>query len=426
MPGQTDNTLAIDALNQAIVALNELVNQFNTGGGDPNSLAANLELVAENIDATRVALETGQTAAISAQNTNFDELIAALQAGCLTKYVTIQRGACGGGGIYLGGTEIPSESGTEFDTPPGYFQATDEAAGSGPYYSRKCKVANATHDSYREWLQGWIDQGIDSILEIQIATFGVLAGLALSAVLTPVPILDETAVVVVGFLAELGLAYIAIASDVDLQGIINIMDAHRGELVCALFDADDATQAQDDYMDILTNNGASFGDETLMRAMMVYDVLNNLFFKSSEAIEAGLETYTPPDDCSGCASTCENRLATGDNFLDTGSQISADSVPSSGSNFCSVYIDTTELLSHCGGTVTVSNFVTTAGTIDQSGQSNDAYRIHSPANPPGPGEPGDLYSHKTDPPSTPIAGAAYIVLKSKYSFSVQFDYTVDQ
>lgn len=300
MPGQTNNDLAIDALNQAIVALNELAAQFNTGGGDPNSLAANLELVAENIDATRVALETGQTASITAQNTNFADLIAALEAGCLTKYITIQRGACGGGGIFLGGTEVPSDSGIEYGAPPGYFEPTDEGPGAQTYYSRKCKVAHATHDSYREWLQGWIEQGIDSILDLQIATLSVLMSLALGAILTPVPILDEATVIVVGIAAEIALTYISLQGEVDLQGIINIMDAHRDELVCALYEAGDATQARDDYTAILSANGASVGDTTLIAAMMVFDVLNNLFFKSSEAIEAALAVYTPPDNCSGC------------------------------------------------------------------------------------------------------------------------------
>lgn len=416
--------------NDILITLNEIKQQlanlsFDPGSGETGATEV-INQIATNIEAMRATLEARSVAETTAQNTNFSDLIAALQDGCLTKYITIQRGACGGGGGIVG-TEAPSESGTEFDTPPGYFEPTDETPGSGAYYSRKCKMANALAEDLRGYFEALEDEGVDSLESAaSLVVLTTLVGLGFGELSTPIPILDGAVGTVIGFIAGIALDLFLLLGELDFHELTDAMDANNDDLVCALYEAETGTQAIDDYVQVLEDDGTTSANLLAVRAVFWVDVANNLFFKSQEAIEASIQTYIPPNDCSGCASTCENRLATGDNFLDTGSQISADSVPSSGSNFCSVYIDTTELLSHCGGTVTVSNFVTTAGTIDQSGQSNDAYRIHSPANPPGPGEPGDLYSHKTDPPPTPIAGAAYIVLKSKYSFSVQFDYTVDQ
>lgn len=214
------------------------------------------------------------------------------------------------------GSDPPSDPGTEGGAPPDGWEDTDDPPGSPEYNDRKCKIANMLHEQYRGYMQEWSNNGVDII-----TAAGIVAAITLIAELaTPFPLIDGVIGAVLGITTA--LAIILLNESVDLDNLINLMDANQTDLVCALYNSSGSQVAQDDYIDILETAGAQTGTIILLRAALAIDALNYLFFKKDEAIEASLANYTPPIDCGSCGAPITATITGG--TLIAGSTTSGD------------------------------------------------------------------------------------------------------
>jgi len=205
----------------------------------------------------------------------------------------------------VGGTKTPTTAGEETQPPPFGFQEPPSAVGTPEYDLRKCKLANLTHDNVRQWFQEIDDAGVDDILSgagrAAIPTITTLIGAILGELSTPFPIVDALAGAVIGFLA--GVALAILEEGVELADIVTVLDDHRDDFVCAIYNSTEAGQARLDYLQVAIDNGLSVANQGVLGAALIVDYLNATYF-SPGAIEASLEQfldgYTPTSDCSGC------------------------------------------------------------------------------------------------------------------------------
>lgn len=233
-------------------------------------------------------------------NTNIlegmNQVIKAVNDLVLTSTTTLNCGGCG--------TDPPSEPGEEGEEPPPGWAETDDPPGEAGYQTRKCKVANLTHESMLEWMVLWqtynVDDYVAGSLTVLVVLLGTLVGLL------AFPVLGAVIGSILGFYG--GLALIIIAGGFDLDALVSLMGANEEDLVCALYVSTDAGSAKADYISVLQTAGASAGDIALLEAAIAIDAMNLLFFKKEVgqgAIEAALDGYTGPVDCGDCAPCLE-------------------------------------------------------------------------------------------------------------------------
>lgn len=200
---------------------------------------------------------------------------------------------CGSG---EGGTQPPSEPGTEGGTPPTGWEEPPEVT------DRKCKVANAIHENYVQWIERWDFYGVDNFSVITYTALFTLLGICVGEISTPVPLIDGLGGAVVGFFS--GCALAILGGGFDLEQLLSAMDTYEQDLVCALYNATSATEAQEAYWQVLRDNGVTTGNIALLQAAMIVDIMNTLFFTPEGAkgaeIEAALENYTGGVDCDEC------------------------------------------------------------------------------------------------------------------------------
>lgn len=194
------------------------------------------------------------------------------------------------------GTEPPSDAATEGGDPPEGWEDTGETPGQPAYQDRKCSIANALHDTWRQYISLWIVYDVDDYSGGMLIALMTLLG-AVTGELA-LPVIGLVAGIVVGFVAGLGL--VIVGGGFDLGDMLTIMDANKNDLVCALYNAGDTEQGIEDYIDVLETGGASAGDILLFRALVVVDFVNYLFFKKDPAVEAAMAGYSGTIDCDGC------------------------------------------------------------------------------------------------------------------------------
>lgn len=321
----SDNILiAIDAIQAALATL-------DLASGEGTAFET-LQSINDNIDAIRLSIDTRSEAEVTAQNTNFSDLIDAIAAlACsptVYNYVTVQGGSAGCCGS---GCEPPSLSGEEGDTPPDGW--TDPPGvpsepglpGSSAYYSRKCKMANAIHENIVGLVSALNDAGLD---DLTFPMLGAAIGFAIGFS-TPVPLLDDVALTVVGFLSGLVLAYWSWKAGMDLAQLLLDLDACEDDLVCALYSSTDGQSALDAYLDVLDTYGTSVGNLAFLQAVIVIDLVNRLYFVKDPGEEAALETYTPSISCDcGCTfvQIDTHDYTNGSNLVDNGTNIEITAV----------------------------------------------------------------------------------------------------
>lgn len=210
-----------------------------------------------------------------------------------------------GGGICNcpGGFGQGSSNGTEGGVAPQNFVDPPTAPGTPEYDERKCKIANLNHEQVMDWLDSWIVNGVDSYIGrgiVGAATFILLTtilGTLMGEMTTPFPFIDALAGGVVAFIAS--IATVILAESFSLTTLIALMNANEDDLVCALYLATSAQEAQDDYIQVLDDAGAAAGALLLLQVIFTVDTLNALFFGSEDnpALEIALVGYTPPIPC---------------------------------------------------------------------------------------------------------------------------------
>lgn len=282
------------------------------------SLAGDLETIGDNITAQTVVIETRSGAEVVAQTTNFNNLIAGLSSlasrlspddasnlyaviGALDLVANCSPDVnlsfmpnisvnCGGTG---GGTEPPSQPGTEGGTPPPGWEPPPT-----PVYDRKCRIANAIHDNYVEWITLMEAYHVDTYTSALLIPLITLLGALAGEITTPVPIVDGVIGAVVGFLS--GVAIAIVEGGFDLSNLIPIMNNKKEDLVCALYNSTDVESGRTAYIQVLLDNGADITDVGLLGAAMVVDALNHLYFMKDQRVEAALDGYTGTVDCGVC------------------------------------------------------------------------------------------------------------------------------
>ncbi len=309
MPGQTDNVNFLDAYNQAIVAINELRGNLETGNPAQN-LSALVEVIGDNIEALRNTHEARSVAHTTAMNTNFDDLIAALQGWTPVRVRAGGCGCCGGGAIVL-----PEEnSSIEGDPPPSSKWTTPDDAptpgdpGGVVYYNRKCKISNGIHEDLVNFIQGLSDNGVDTMVVPLINAYvNVAIGIVIDEAGAFLPILETELGEVTSAVFDMAVELATL--DMNFAVLLSVMNSKEQELVCAFYNSTGGENAKDSYLQILEDEGIGIDDRRLIEILLWADVYNYIHFKGDGYIEAKLANYTPPVDCSVCG-TCEELLLT--------------------------------------------------------------------------------------------------------------------
>lgn len=305
----------VNALNNISVALTAMgdlselaniatnINTVNTtlaGIGDLSELAN----VAANVETLRATLEARSVAEVTAQNTNFTDLITAFN-----NYTPVQC-SCGGSGCsscgYIGGSQPASEPATEGQDPPIniggqiVWKPVEGAPyggqpGSSAYYNRKCKAANALHSDVvtmiTEMNKYWVvEDGFN-------AAFAAL-GFVIAQATTPLFILDDVIAVIVGLALDIVLALLD--QGVDLSDLETALNNNAEDLVCALYNTSSSDNALIEYEAVLDNAGVSVGNQALVTTLLGVDALNYMFYKGQGYFETQLANYTPPISCTAC------------------------------------------------------------------------------------------------------------------------------
>lgn len=415
MPGLTDNELTIDALNQAIKALNE-INVGLPGGVDTTIIENNLALAAQKIDDVRVALETQSTAEIVGQNTNFQDLISAvgmLKLFCSqTVNITPQN--------YFNPLQPQSGPGGEGIPPPEPFIELDLFPEQIP--DRKCWISNTIVDEMKSFCQRVDDWGLDEITNISFSSFFGLWVAFLGAWAVESVIFAEVAATVDPVLAVLAKEMLDNLGGVEASEIVTAIDARRDDLVCAIFDAPDVNTARSDAVDILNQEGVSAVTRTWFLAVMADFYLNYAFYQFSEQVEAAYELATGYD-CMSCDDVCDNReggtttilFDDGDTYGLQAGQSGADPA-----YYASITFDATEAYQLCGGTVTISSCQLISGSLTGYG----SFQVRFYDAPTAPNSVGNRY-HSANLPTTDITGVRVVVFKSSVPFTVEFDWEAE-
>lgn len=224
-------------------------------------------------------------------NTNIlegmNQVIKAVNDLVLSSSTTLNCGGCG--------TEPPSDPGEEGEAPPPGWQDLDDAPGTPDYQERKCKVANLIHENYTDWMTLWKAYSVDTYTAGSVTVLITLLGTLLG--LLALPMLGLIAGAVIGFYA--GLALVIIAGGFDLDNLLILLGTEEEDLVCALYNSNDAQTGKDNYIQTLSDAGASAGTLALLEAAIAINAMNLLYFRKDgqDAVEAMLDGYSGPVDC---------------------------------------------------------------------------------------------------------------------------------
>lgn len=298
MPGQTNNTDHLSAFNQIVTAINDLKIILETGT-PPVNVASILGNIQNNIESLEATLSARSQAETVAQNTNFADLITAIKSAQLSGC-----GCCGGGGY-----APPSTEGVEGGDPPTNLSseivwATVEGAptqttpGTSVYYNRKCKMANGLVEDVIGIIQVAKDAGLGPQLGFSIAMplIGAILGAAGGSI---AGLVGGVVGGVAG--AVIGLAVAIVDEGVDLGLLLVELTNNQEDLVCALYNSSSPVDAWMNFDDVLDNNSVGIANRSVVSALLIVDVLDHLYFKGEEYLEAKLAGYTPPYPCDcGC------------------------------------------------------------------------------------------------------------------------------
>jgi len=315
MPGNVPNTSILKSIDQVIQALNDLAANFQPSPAtDLTTIEEGLTIIGDDFEAFNTLYETRSIAETVAQNTNFTALIGAINGlslvcapninvqsatptinlSCPPPVINIQ----GGGQT---GTKLEDPPVSETDTPP-VGQEPDPNIDN-----RKCKAANFVYDKIYSTLdllrKSHADTTQTAILSGWIVLVGALLGSAIPAIGTVVGVV-------------LGIATAIWIGAVDIAYILTALNNRHQDLVCALYNASGTTQAKDDFLTILDDEGVGgIAYYEFVGFFLLTDFLRILFQAvtiGGENSEALLDGYVASVNCALC-SGCENI------FIETGS-----------------------------------------------------------------------------------------------------------
>lgn len=310
MPGSETNTTIMDGLNELIKSVNDLALVLFDPANETNILEL-IEFVGDNVESLRSTLETRSVAEVTAQNTNFDDLISAINALTLTCSPTINN-------TVTIPTQIPPIVIPDQDialpqkqpiTDPTTLPANEQLPSKE--YDIKCRVANAIHHNITAYWQQIYDNNIDDIANLagtggMALVVGAVFGLIGAMLSLPVAIVGMVLGAVSGYAASLA-AEIS-WGDIDADQMINVLSNNGDDLVCALYTGYNYYEAKQQYLQVLSDNGLNESECNAVGVMLIPDVVNNLFGIRStimdyfgENLWAALDGYdSPPYTCDSC------------------------------------------------------------------------------------------------------------------------------
>lgn len=259
------------------------------------------------IEAQTTLQETRSIAEVTAQNTNFSDLVEAvdgleLVANCAPDVnlscspdVTVISGGAGG----ETGTTMPHDPGTIGEEPPtGYEPYAPEIVDE-----TTCKIANAIVDEIRIALQAFIDQNILNTIRAGAWFAALTIGYVLAG---PIMILGLS-LDVVGFITGI-LKSLVPLEDSDLTELINLLTDYEEEFVCILYNGqngDSVLDVKDAFNQALLAHEANTYQRALMDVFLAVDVLNNLYWQptwalNGKTVEEWLDGYEGSVGCGVC------------------------------------------------------------------------------------------------------------------------------
>jgi hypothetical protein len=364
--------------------------------------------IVDAIEAQTTMQETRSIAEVTAQNTNFSDLVEAVDGlelvancapdvnvDCPPPVVNVQ-GGCGG----VTGNTPEQQAGEEGGTPPVGTKEPTEIV------ERKCKVANLIYDKIYSMIQELGVQDVDTL-----AGIGLVGSTAL--IFAIIGLAGGPLGAIIGAVggAILGIVMAIIAGGIDFDDVLTVMNNNHEDLVCSLYNSTTATQAREDFINILSDGGLSSAETAFLEYFLPSDVTNCLFFTpdsaNGDALEAELDGYEGSVECGVCLN-CSTNVAFGE--ILSGSWLSGGTArgtiyQNGGNTYYGIDI---EFLPHgdCCPTITITNVSNWTGSINLP----HAFYAKDCAN----------VNVVWDDPDEPWTGGLEVGYQSLWSFGTQF------
>jgi len=212
--------------------------------------------------------------------------------------VTVISGASG-----ETGTVLPHDPGIIGGDPPaGYDSYAPEIVDE-----TRCKIANAIVDELVNVLQALIDGNVLWTVKVGGWVAAGIIALAYAFTAPGILVLGIAAKEVVGYITDF-LKNLVQLEDSDLTELKNILSNNKQEFVCILYNALDDNSVLDvkaDFDSALLDHEANTAERALMDAFLAVDVLNNLYWQptwalNGKTVEEWLDGYTGSVDCDAC------------------------------------------------------------------------------------------------------------------------------
>lgn len=296
MPGQTNNTDILNAINQTITALNDLAGEF---GGQLATLETNSEAAGDNIESLRSTLETRSIAETTAANTNFAALTSAIGNLALT-CAPVVNVASAVPDIILScpapvvnvtytsvptGTKIDDSAITGTDTPPPGYEPDSSI------HDRQCRAANYVYDDLHRTILTWDINDYDVLAQTAVVTATTMIGYTLGN--GPGAVLG----------AALGIAStMAVELALDLADMLSVLELSKDELICIMASAPETSNTEsirEQMLDVLDANGYTPVEIELITYLLPNEQLRVLW-QAIPGSEAALDGAYQDADCSEC------------------------------------------------------------------------------------------------------------------------------
>lgn len=399
MAGTTPNDNILLSLDQIIAAVNAISTPQE---GQLGSLLG----IVDKLEELRTLYETQHVAAIVAQNTNFNNLITALNN--LNFNCTPDVNLTCPPPTIINNVSVTT-TGSEIGTPGDYTDGTTPPDGytppDGTVDNRKCKVSNMFADNLVVLIQDFNTHNVPGLAELGInismtALGGILVGLKNTLVASAAERLGWSE----------GVLNSMVIGDTDLPSLIADLQANRDDIVCAAYEATSTSEALTATKQILTDYGTTSANINVIDAILTTDYAIGLFVTRSAASEATIDAWPVTTDCAGCG---------GDQYpvhIKNGTPDSGVyeyiSVQGTDNHFVTLYLnsDGTSPVDQAGGTLSIDSLVVYDGAISGcNGATEYRYR---------PTYDG-VWTYQGGPPTFPVADVRVISLCSSSPFRVR-------